>query len=291
MSPPRRRLDLEMVRRGLVASRERAHVEIAAGRVNVAGTRADKPSRLVAPHEAVSLEGPPAPFVSRGGEKLAAALDAFPIPVAGADALDAGASTGGFTDCLLQRGAMHVVAVDVGRGQLHQRLRMDGRVSVVERANVRHLTLGDLGRGGWPFSLVVADLSFISLTQVAASLVGLAGPGADLVVLVKPKFEAGRAEADRGRGVIGDAEVWRRVLGDAVAAFHAAGAVMMEIMVSPLLGARGNVEFLVHLVVSTPATPGTGPLGPGIPGTAARGAAVDAAVAAGSALRDARRGP
>jgi len=237
-----------------VASRERARDEIAAGRVTVAGAPAAKASRLVAAGEAVALEAPPPPYVSRGGEKLAAALDTFEIIVAGADALDAGASTGGFTDCLLQRSAASVVAVDVGRGQLHHRLRHDGRVTVVERTNIRHLTLGDLGRPGRPFSLVVADLSFISLGLVAPALVSLTGSPAHLVVLIKPQFEAGRAEADRGRGVIGDPEVWRRVLLEVVAAFDAAGAVMMGLMVSPLRGPMGNVEFLAHLVVAPPAT-------------------------------------
>ncbi len=275
MSPTRRRLDVELVRRGLLSSRERAQVEIAAGRVTVGGAPAAKASRLVAPGEAVALDGPPAPYVSRGGEKLAAALDTFPVVVAGADALDAGASTGGFTDCLLQRGAAHVVAVDVGRGQLHHRLLTHAGVTVVERTNIRHLTLGHLHREARPFSLVVADLSFISLTTVAPALVGLAAPAADLVVLVKPQFEAGRAEADRGRGVIGAPEVWRRVLLEALGAFGAAGAAMMGLMVSPLLGARGNVEFLAHLVVA--------PVGASSPDPT-----VDAAVTAGIRLRDGR---
>jgi len=263
-----------------VASRERARDEIAAGRVTVAGAPAAKASRLVAAGEAVALEAPPPPYVSRGGEKLAAALDTFEIIVAGADALDAGASTGGFTDCLLQRSAASVVAVDVGRGQLHHRLRHDGRVTVVERTNVRHLTLGDLGRPGRPFSLVVADLSFISLGLVAPALVSLAGSPAHLVVLVKPQFEAGRAEADRGRGVIGDPEVWRRVLLEVVAAFDAAGAVMMGLMVSPLRGPMGNVEFLAHLVVAPPATaaPTTDVATERATTAAAVAAAVDAAV-------------
>jgi len=270
-----------MVRRGLLASRERAHVEIAAGRVTVGGAPATKASRLVAPGEAVALEGPPAPYVSRGGEKLAAALDEFSVRVAGADALDAGASTGGFTDCLLQRGAAHVVAVDVGRGQLHQRLRTDTRITVVERSNIRHLTLSALDREGRPFSLIVADLSFISLTTVAPALVGLAAPDTQLVVLIKPQFEAGRAEASRGSGVIAAPDVWRRVLVEVIAAFDAAGAVMMGLMVSPIRGARGNVEFLAHLVVTgspTAADEAAGRAGPGV--------AVEAAVAAGILLRD-----
>ncbi|MCU1449659.1 MAG: hemolysin, partial [Acidimicrobiales bacterium] len=241
----RRRLDAELVRRGLAPSRDRARADIAAGRVTVAGAPADKASRLVAPEEPVRVAGDGPRFVSRGGEKLDAALEHFAVDVAGRTALDAGASTGGFTDCLLQRGAARVVAVDVGHGQLDARLRDDPRVSVLERTNVRHLTPADLG--GESFGVVTADLSFISLRTVAPALVRLAGPGADLVVLVKPQFEAGRQEASRGRGVIRDPAVWERVLDDVTAAFASEETVMMDRMRSPLTGAHGNVEFLVHL--------------------------------------------
>jgi 23S rRNA (cytidine1920-2'-O)/16S rRNA (cytidine1409-2'-O)-methyltransferase len=217
---------------------------IAAGTVTVGGATATKPSRLVAPHEPIELLAPPARFVSRGGEKLEAALDTFAIVVTGRRALDAGASTGGFTDCLLQRGAAEVTAVDVGYGQLHERLRADGRVTVLERTNVRHLS-ARAARG--PFPLVVADLSFISLRTVAPALAGeLAEDGADLVLLVKPQFEAGRAEASRGKGVIRDPQVWLRALEEVAAALVDQAAAMMGAMVSPLLGADGNVEFLVH---------------------------------------------
>jgi 23S rRNA (cytidine1920-2'-O)/16S rRNA (cytidine1409-2'-O)-methyltransferase len=211
----RRRLDAELVRRGLAPSRTAAQELIAAGRVLVAGSVAERAARQVSPAEPVVVTGDPDRFVGRGGEKLDAALDHFGIDVSGRNALDAGASTGGFTDCLLQRGAARVTAVDVGRGQLHERLRADPRVMSKERTNIRNLTPDDLA---WaPFEVVVADLSFISLRTVAAALVGLAAPGADLVVLVKPQFEAGKAEVDRGA------------------------------MVSPLRGADGNVEFLAHL--------------------------------------------
>lgn len=243
------------MRRGLVASRERAREEIAAGRVTVGGAPALTPARLVQAGEAVMVADGGGRYVSRGGEKLAAALAAFAVDPSGRDALDAGASTGGFTDCLLQGGAAHVTAVDVGRGQLHERLRADPRVTVVERTNVRDLTLASLRRPGVPFDLVVADLSFISLRLVARALVGVSGPGADLVVLVKPQFEAGRREADRGRGVISDPEVWRRVLEEVDAAFARAGAAMMGLMASPLLGTKGNVEFLAHLVPGAPESP------------------------------------
>lgn len=228
------------MRRGLTASREQARDTILAGQVLVGGALADKPARLVAPDEPVELVGPPARFVGRGGEKLDAALDAFDIDVAGRRALDAGASTGGFTDCLLQRGARSVVAVDVGYGQLHERLRADPRVEVHERTDIRALATDER------FALVVADLSFISLRTVAPTLVGLAAPGADIVVLVKPQFEAGRAEASKGKGVIRDPAVRERAVEGVHSAMEEAGAAMMEAMVSPLTGADGNVEFLAH---------------------------------------------
>jgi 23S rRNA (cytidine1920-2'-O)/16S rRNA (cytidine1409-2'-O)-methyltransferase len=183
-------------------------------------------------------------FVSRGGEKLDAALERFAIDVRGRSALDAGASTGGFTDCLLQRGVVQVVAADVGRGQLHERLRQDTRVLSRERTNIRTATLDDLG--GSLFDVVVADLSFISLRAVAVPLVSWTRPDGDLVVLVKPQFEAGRRQVSRGRGIIRDPDAWRRALDDVIAALEAAGATMMGVMVSPLRGADGNVEFLAH---------------------------------------------
>jgi 23S rRNA (cytidine1920-2'-O)/16S rRNA (cytidine1409-2'-O)-methyltransferase len=225
---------------------------IDAGRVTVDGAPALKAARLVAPHEAVVVAGAPPRFVSRGGDKLDAALEAFDIPVAGVRALDVGASTGGFTDCLLQRGAAEVVALDVGTNQLHERLRQDERVDSRERTNIRHVRAGDLGA---PFTLVVGDLSFISLHAVIDRLVELARPGGHLVLLVKPQFEAGRAEADRGRGVIRDPEVWRQVLGELAGACAARGAAIMGAMVSPLTGADGNVEFLLHLR-TPPVAPG-----------------------------------
>ena len=190
------------------------------------------------------MVGPGPRFVGRGGEKLDAAFERFAVPVAGRRALDAGASTGGFTDCLLQRGADEVVAVDVGYGQLHERLRADPRVDVRERTNVRSLDREALGG---PVDLVVADLSFISLRTVLPVLVPLVEPGGDLVVLVKPQFEAGRPEAARGSGVIREPEVWRRVLEEVATAAAESGADRMDEMESPLTGADGNVEFLLHL--------------------------------------------
>ena len=234
---------MELVRRGMAPSRERAQSDIASGRVLVSGAIADKPARLVAAGEPVVIAGPPPRFVGRGGEKLDAALDRFAIAVVGRTALDAGASTGGFTDCLLQRGAARVTAVDVGHGQLDARLRVDPRVTVRERTNIRHLT--EVGR----HHLVVADLSFVSLRTVAADLVGLVDPTGDLVVLIKPQFEVGRAEASRGKGVIRDPALHRAAIEGVRVAFEAAGATMMGIMASPLHGAEGNVEFLAHLRV------------------------------------------
>jgi 23S rRNA (cytidine1920-2'-O)/16S rRNA (cytidine1409-2'-O)-methyltransferase len=239
------------------------------GRVLVGGAPAPKSSRLVGPDEPVVLTGPAPRYVGRGAEKLEAALARFQIRVEGRTALDAGASTGGFTDCLLQHGATRVVAVDVGRGQLHERLRRDRRVDVRERTDIR--SVPDRGQR---FPLVVADLSFISVRSVASALVALAEPGADLVVLVKPQFEAGRAEASRGRGVIRDPEVWRATLTGAITAMNGAGAANMGVMVSPLRGADGNVEFLAWFRVGEVATD---------PIDAATSASIDAAIAAATA--------
>lgn len=211
--------------------------------MTVGGAPATKVSRLVSADESVAVSGPPPRFVGRGGEKLAAALERFGVVLTGKRVLDAGASTGGFTDCALQAGAASVVAVDVGRGQLHQSLRTDPRVELHEQTNIRHCRRGDLGDLA---QVVVADLSFISLRTVAPALLDLAEPGADLVWLVKPQFEAGRQEVSRGSGVITDHAVWRRVLTEVGAAIEGHGAAIMELMPSPIQGADGNVEFLLH---------------------------------------------
>jgi 23S rRNA (cytidine1920-2'-O)/16S rRNA (cytidine1409-2'-O)-methyltransferase len=230
------------------------------GQVLVSGSVADKPSRMVSPAEPIELIGPPARFVSRGGEKLDAALHRFGIEVTGARALDAGASTGGFTDCLLQAGATSVVAVDVGRGQLHPRLRDDPRVDSRERLDIREVTLDAVG--GVPVDLVTADLSFISVTRAIPVLVGpVVAPGSPLVILVKPQFEAGRVEASRGRGVIRDPDIHRRTLGEVIGALGAAGADIMGVMPSPLTGSAGNLEFLVHARTRVLDPAGAGPAG------------------------------
>jgi 23S rRNA (cytidine1920-2'-O)/16S rRNA (cytidine1409-2'-O)-methyltransferase len=231
------------VRRGLVTSREKARQEIEAGRVTVGGAPASKASRLVAPDEPIHLAGEAPRFVSRGGEKLEAALSSFGVDVAGRRVLDAGASTGGFTDCCLQRGAREVVAVDVGYGQLHERLRADPRVEVRERVNVRSLEPGGVDPAA---GVVVADLSFISLRTVAGALLSALVPAGDLIVLVKPQFEAGRAAVSAGRGVIRDPAVRAEALRAVGAHLAGLGATIMGAMVSPLRGADGNVEFLLH---------------------------------------------
>ncbi|MGH8918013.1 MAG: TlyA family RNA methyltransferase, partial [Actinomycetes bacterium] len=238
-------------------SRTQAHTLILEGRVHVGGAPADRPSRLVSPAEALTVSGPPPRYVSRGGHKLEAALDRFGLDVAGLEVLDAGASTGGFTDCLVQRQAAHVVAVDVGRGQLHNRMLRHPQVTSIERRNIRQG--GTAGLPGAPYALVVADLSFISLRTVAGPLVDLTRLDGDLVLLVKPQFEAGRVEVSAGRGVIVDPEVWLRALRDVGSAFPSQGATMMGAMVSPLRGADGNVEFLVHLRRARPGRPDPAP--------------------------------
>ena len=233
---------MEMVRRGLAPSRSEAREAIEAGRVRVAGGVTSKPSSLVAPGDPVTVEGEARPYVSRGGAKLAAALDAFDVDPDGREALDAGASTGGFTDVLLQRGAAHVTAVDVGYGQLAWALRNDPRVTVLERFNVRDLRPEHLPG---PPDLVVADLSFISLAKVLPALVEAADEKADLVLLVKPQFEAGRADVGSG-GVVRDPAVWARVIREVADAARAAGAGPLGVIPSPVRGPAGNVEFLVR---------------------------------------------
>jgi 23S rRNA (cytidine1920-2'-O)/16S rRNA (cytidine1409-2'-O)-methyltransferase len=238
----RRRLDAELVRRGLAGSRAEAQQAVRAGQVTVGGAPATKTTTLVGSDEALALAGPARPFVSRGGEKLEAALDAFAIDPTARDCLDAGASTGGFTDRLLQGGARHVVAVDVGYGQLAWVLRTDPRVTALEKTNVRDLRPEDL-----PFrpSLVAADLSFISLRLAVGPLARAAAPGADLVLLVKPQFEAGRAYVSRG-GVVRDREGWRVAIDQVAEACGQAGTGPLGLIPSPLRGPAGNIEFLLH---------------------------------------------
>lgn len=239
---PRRRLDAELVRRGLVGSQAEAEEMVRAGLVTVGGAPASTPAALVEPAEALRVAAAPRDFVSRGGEKLRAGLDRFAIEPLGASCLDAGASTGGFTHCLLRAGASRVIAVDVGYGQLAWSLREDPRVSVLERTNVR-----DLDPARLPFTptIVVADLSFVSLRSVMRSLARVSGPDAAFVLLVKPQFEADPREVGAG-GVVRDAAVWRAAIRSVGDACRAAGAFPMDVMASPITGPAGNVEFLLH---------------------------------------------
>jgi len=246
--PRRQRLDAELVRRGLARSRDHAAQLIASGRVNVAGSTATKPATGVSTDAAVVVIADPATpdYASRGGHKLAGALEVFAaagLRVEGRVALDAGASTGGFTDVLLRAGAASVTAVDVGYGQLVWALRQDPRVTVMDRTNVRDLAPGSVGP---PPELVVADLSFISLTLVLPSLVAVATRDADLVLMVKPQFEVGRARLGKG-GVVRDAQA----RADAVLAVAAKAAELglgvCGCRASPLPGPAGNVEYFVWL--------------------------------------------
>lgn len=247
MSAPKKlRLDELLVARGLVESRAQAKSLIMAGRVLRGTERLDKPGKEYPIDLELTLEAVPR-FVSRGGEKLAAALAHFALDVRGAHVLDVGASTGGFTDCVLQAGAADVVCVDVGRAQLHAKLRGDRRVTNLEKVNARHLTAADLPRS--EFDAVVMDLSFISLKSVLPSVWPLVRAGGVLVALVKPQFEAGKAEVDKGHGVIRDAAVQDAMLAGirdfALKELPAAGLV--GTMDSPITGTDGNREFLLCL--------------------------------------------
>ena len=240
----RRRLDTELVRRGLAPSRERAQADIASGRVTVGGAPATKASRMVDASEPVIVHGPPPKFVSRAGAKLEGAITTFGLEplIVGARVLDAGASTGGFTDCVLQCGAAEVLAVDVGHNQLHERLVSDPRVQSLERTNLRTVDPTTLGP---PVDLVVGDLSFISLALVLDTLAAASKPGAVYVLLVKPQFEAGRTEVSKGKGIIDDPSIWHRVLTEVSAALIERNAAIMGVMVSPITGSDGNVEFIM----------------------------------------------
>jgi 23S rRNA (cytidine1920-2'-O)/16S rRNA (cytidine1409-2'-O)-methyltransferase len=235
------RLDELVVHRGLAPSRERARALILAGQVLVDGHAATKAGTTVDSDADVDLVAPDHPYVGRGGLKLAHALDTFRVDVAGREALDIGASTGGFTDVLLQRGATRVVALDVGRGQLDWRIRNDPRVVVIERFNARHLAPADLPG---PVDVVVIDVSFISLRHILRVVPPLVRPGADVIALVKPQFEAGRAEVHKG--VIRNPAVHERVLAEIRAAGAEVGLTPVASTPSPITGQKGNVEFLLH---------------------------------------------
>jgi len=239
------RLDVLVVARGLAPSRERARALILAGQVRVNGAVADKAGTLVAEEAGVELAKPDHPYVGRGGLKLAHALDVFAIRVEGREALDIGASTGGFTDVLLQHGARRVVALDVGHGQLDWGLRNDPRVVVIEGTNARYLEPSSLPG---PVDLVVIDVSFISLAQILPRVPPVLSAGADVVALVKPQFEAGREEVGR-KGIVRDPAVHERVIEKVTTAAEEAGFIRAGLTPSPITGSEGNREFLVHLRV------------------------------------------
>jgi len=241
----KQRLDGLLVSRGLVATRTQAQARVLAGEVWVAGRQAQKPAEQVIDNAQIEIRGPELPFVSRGGVKLEHALNIFKISAAGKVAVDIGASTGGFTDCLLQRGAVRVYAVDVGYGQLAWKLRGDPHVVVLERLNARYLQPDHLNHE--KVELATVDVSFISLTKILPAIMPILADKAEVVPLVKPQFEVGKGKVGKG-GIVRDPEKHRQVL-DNLAGFSRQLGFMVQGMVqSPILGAKGNTEFFLHLV-------------------------------------------
>lgn len=240
----RERLDKLLVDIDLAKSRERAKALILAGRVLVDDRVIDKAGTLVAPEAAIRLKGEDIPYVSRGGLKLKGAIDAFTVDVTGKVAIDVGASTGGFTDCLLQEGAVRVYAVDVGYGQLDWKLRSDDRVVNMERTNIRHLQPTELN----PLpQLAVIDASFISLQKILPQTLHLLVVGGEIVALIKPQFEVGKGEVGKG-GIVRDASQHERVVAEVKACAEELGCRCEGVIDSPIQGAKGNREFLIHLV-------------------------------------------
>jgi 23S rRNA (cytidine1920-2'-O)/16S rRNA (cytidine1409-2'-O)-methyltransferase len=241
---PKSRLDQLLVARGLAQSRERARALLLAGHVDVDGVRVTKAGTLVDEAAAIVMRQPDHPWVGRGGIKLAHALDAFGLDVTGITALDIGASTGGFTDVLLQRGAARVVALDVGHNQIDWRLRTDPRVVCLEGMNARYLKPDDLPADARAFALVTIDVSFISLTQILPVVPPLLAPGGRVVALVKPQFEAGRSDVGPG-GIVRDPAIHARAIDQVTAAALQIGLKRLRLESSPVTGAEGNQEFLV----------------------------------------------
>ena len=242
MSKARLRLDTWLVKQGIATDVAHAKTLVDQGLILVNGSIALTDNRMIANSDSVLLSTP-ARFVSRGGDKLEAALLSFGVELDGKRVLDVGASTGGFTDCVLQRGAGEVMSLDVGKSQLHDRLVRDPRVKVLDSTNARTITSAQVGH----FDVVVADLSFISLRQVATALCEVLRPHGDMILLVKPQFEAEKSEVDKGAGVIRDVEIHQRTIVQVVGAFNSQGMEKSGLIESPLRGADGNTEFLLHL--------------------------------------------
>ena len=244
--PNKQRLDELLVARGLAPTRAQAKALIMSGRVRHGTERLDKPGKVYPPGFEVTIDQPPR-FVSRGGEKLAAFLDRFPTDLTGRNVLDVGASTGGFTDCALQAGAGSVTCLDVGFGQLHEKIKRDQRVTNLEKVNARHLQPGALPRAA--YEVIVMDLAFISLKSVLPAVWPFLPAGGTLIALVKPQFEAGKAEVDRGQGIIRDDAVRQRVLAEVkeFARRELTGATVRGEMECPVHGTDGNREFLLGL--------------------------------------------
>ena len=242
MSKARLRLDAWLVKQGIATDVAHAKTLVDQGLILVNGSIALTDNRMIANSDSVLLSTP-ARFVSRGGDKLEAALLSFGVELDGKHVLDVGASTGGFSDCVLQRGAGEVMSLDVGKSQLHDRLVRDPRVKVLDSTNARTITSAQVGH----FDVVVADLSFISLRQVATALCDVLRPHGDMILLVKPQFEAEKSEVDKGAGVIRDVEIHQRTIAQVVGAFNSQGMEKSGLIESPLRGADGNTEFLLHL--------------------------------------------
>ena len=238
----KKRLDHNLVQRGLTESREKARRMIMAGLVDVNKVRVDKPGHLIPISSTISLKKPP-PYVSRGGLKLDAALDQFSVDVKGKVLMDVGSSTGGFTDCLLQRGASRVITVDVGYGQLHWKLRQDSRVTILEKTNIRHLKSEDLEEQA---NGAVIDVSFISLKLVVPPVSGLLLKDAFIIALIKPQFEVGKGRVGKG-GVVRDSSLHEEVIHNLSTFFEESGWTIIGHMASPLLGPKGNREFFIYL--------------------------------------------
>jgi 23S rRNA (cytidine1920-2'-O)/16S rRNA (cytidine1409-2'-O)-methyltransferase len=243
MPPAKKRLDLRVVELGVAESRQRAQALIMAGKILVNGEPVDKPGVAVSEADKIVMKGEGIPYVSRGGLKLAAALEACDVPVDGAICMDVGASTGGFTDCLLQHGAAHVYAVDVGYGQLAWKLREDPRVTVIERTNIRHMDRSALPG---PVDLVTIDTSFISLKIVVPSVLKFMKDGSVILALIKPQFEVGKGKVGKG-GVVRDSRRRAEVIETLSTFFEDMGLVPKMVVPSPVLGPKGNQEFVILL--------------------------------------------